>query len=165
MARKFNKTITTPEAQALYDRLQAHKEQRKALCSEIDKAEIEWHRFNGKYAIGTVNNPYCGVGQCGWFYQYASPEDERREQEEQDKFNEEVIKPLYEKLRALDKEGDDLEEQLCIALWGYGLNEYYLRRRIIAEEKELAEQIRKIEEKKAEIEAMKAELKKISAED
>lgn len=164
MAHYFNKTITTPEAQALYDRIQECEAKLDELYAKKSEAHKECDRFEGKYAIGKIDNPFYGMGQRSWVYQYASPEDEQRERIEAAQFRREKIEPLCEQIDDLRHQIKELEEQLCIALWGYGTEAFSLVNAIGSLEKDIAKKMRDIKRLNALIEEHKKELQKIGVE-
>ena len=125
MARYFNKTITTPEEQALYDRIQECKAKREELYAKQNAAYEEC-----KYEF---------YWQCR-------------------------ISPFQEQIDDLRCQIKELEEQLCIALWGYGTEAFSVVNAIESLEKDIAKRMLDIKRLNAQIEECKKDLKKIGVE-
>ena len=145
MARKFNKTITTPEQMALHAECNRIWEERKAVEKKEHENFITYCRMEGKYAIGTVADPYAGQGMRGYDYKYPSDEMRAKEVAERQAYYAEHIRPLTEKSSELLRQYDAVEEKLCIALWGFGRELYHSKQSLKRAEKELAEQMATVE--------------------
>lgn len=152
--KKFGKVINdNPQAMALY-------EGQKALYAEIKKLQAEerdnvstWAQMEGKYSIGTVSDSWgAGHGYRGYDYKYPSQEVKAKEQAERHAYHAEHIAPLTERISELQKKAWALEEPLCVAVCGYGTEEYRVRTRLAEAEKELAQQIAYVERLKKELE-------------
>lgn len=149
--KKFGKVINTPEALAIYNEQQTHYAEVKQL-EEQKKEHIRiYYGMEGKYALGTVADPYAGQGFRGYDYKYLSPEIKEKECAERQAYYAEHIAPLNEQINALNEKAQALEEALCVALWGFGLNHYRIKHNLELAEKELAE-------KMAYVEALRKEL-------
>lgn len=150
--KKFGKVINdNPKAMALYD-------EQKALYAEINKLEAEkrdnisiWARMEGMYSVGTVADPWAGQGFRGYDYKYPSQEIKAREKAERDTYHAEHIAPLTERISELQKKAWSLDEPLCVAVCGYGVEEHRARTRLAEAEKELAHQIAYVERLKKEL--------------
>ena len=153
MARKFNKTITTPEQKEIYDKLTKCLQAIADAEVEERNAFGEWAKIEGKYSTGkTYSAPQQGCR--GYDYEYANPEDKQKEIEEMNKYRNEVLIPLREKIAELKQESYNLDNQLCIALWGFDEDTYNLKRSIERKRKYIKELYEEIEEEKKKLEKM-----------
>ena len=137
MAKAYDKKIITPEQITIYNSLKRNKAEIKELEKELKEHYYVCHQIEGKYSIGTKTDPWAGQGCRGFYYEYKSSEDKQREIEEEEKYYNTYIKPLKEKISSLNKECSKLNETLCVALWGFGTEKYYLTQRKIGYEKKL----------------------------
>jgi uncharacterized protein YaaN involved in tellurite resistance len=150
--KKFGKVINdNPVAMALY-------EEQKALYAEIKTLQTEernnvstWAQMEGKYSIGTVADPWAGQGFRGYDYKYPSQEIKAKEQAERDAYYAANVMPLRQKIDELSKQAWALDEPLCVAVCGYGVEEHRVRTWLAEAEKELAEQIAYVERLKKEL--------------
>jgi hypothetical protein len=137
MAKAYKREITTPEQKAIYDALKAKRAEAEQARKELDDHYRVYHRIEGKYSIGTKPDEWAGQGCRGFFYEYNSPADRRREIDEEEKYYDTYIKPLKEKVSSLTEECIELDEALCVALWGFGSRKYYLIQQKAEFEKEI----------------------------
>ena len=145
MAKKFDKTITTPEQMELYrecNRLWEEYQQAEKQKSENFHTYCE---MEGKYAIDTVANPHAGQGFRGYDYKYPNTETLAKERAERATYYKKNVKPWYERKEELLKRYDEAEEALCVALWGCGRELYRYKQRLEEAEKALAEQVAEVE--------------------
>jgi hypothetical protein len=155
MARKikqYGKVINdNPVAMEIYTK------QRELLdqAAELDKQENEHYhtytKMEGMYSLGTVADPWAGQGMRGYDYKYPSQEIKARECAERQAYYAAHIAPLRQKIDELKKQAWALDEPLCIAIWGFGREEYNLRDKLERAEKELAQQIAYVERLKKEL--------------
>lgn len=148
MARKikrFGKVINTPEALAIYN-------ERQLCCNKIERLEEQEEEYfrtywemEGKYSLGTIPDPYAGQGFRGYSYQYPSQEIKAQENTEREAYYRQYIVPLKEQIKELRLKTSALDENLCIALWGFGREYYDIKCDLAKAEKELAEQIEYVE--------------------
>ena len=61
------------------------------------------------------------------------------------------IEPLREQVAALDKRIGELDEALCVALWGFGREYFGIYRNLTVAKKELAKQIAYVEKLQKEL--------------
>jgi hypothetical protein len=159
MARKikeFGKVINdNPVAMEIYTKQRELLDQAADLEKQEDEHFLVYVKMEGMYSLGTVADPYAGQGFRGYDYKYPSQEIKAREQAERDAYYAANVKPLRQKIDELKKQAWALEEPLCIAIWGFGREEYNLRDRLERAEKELAEQIAYVERLKKELEEFK----------
>ena len=158
MAKQFNKTITTVEQKALYAECERIKKERNEIELKLKENWKVYWQMEGKYAVGTMSDPYVGQGMRGYVYQYPNEEVKNREKAEREAYCEEYICPLKDKSTELYERLGATLEALCVALWGYGREIYGYKQNLKNAEKELAEQMAYVEELKNKI----AELEKIN---
>ena len=155
MAKKieqFGKVINdNPVAMKIYTK------QRKLLDQvvELERQEKEnflvYVKMEGMYSIGTVADPWAGQGFRGYDYKYPSQEVKAKEQAERDTYYSANVMPLRQRIAELRKQAWALEEPLCVAVCGYGVEEHRVRTRLAEAEKELAQQIAYVEQLKKEL--------------
>lgn len=153
--KKFGKVINTPEALAIYNEQQTYFEEIKQLEETKREYLHIYYDMEGKYAFGTVADPYAGQGGRGYDYKYLRQEDKEKEWAERQAYYTEYIAPLHKRIDTLNKKALALEEALCVALWGFGTSHYHIKRDLETAEKKLAEQIvyvEKLRKKLAELE-------------
>ena len=63
----------------------------------------------------------------------------------------EYITPLTKRIKELKNKADVLENSLCIAIWGFSKEEYFLRKRLASAEKKLAYQLSYVESLREEL--------------
>ena len=145
MAKKFNKTITTPEQIALHAECNRIWEERKAVEKQEKENFLTYCQMEGKYSLGTVADPYAGQGFRGYDYRYPSEEVKAKEFAERQAYYATNVRPLTEKSSELLRQYNAVEEALCIALWGFGIELYHCKQSLKRAEKELAGQIANVE--------------------
>ena len=145
MAKKFGKTITTPEQLKLYNECNRLWDEYQQAKKQESENFLIYSKMEGKHAIDTVANPYAGQGFRGYDYQYPSPEALAKERAERDTYYKENVKPWDECKKELLKKYDEAEEALCVALWGFGREVYRYKQRLEEAEEALAEQIAEVE--------------------
>ena len=150
--KKFGKTINSnPVAMEIYTKQRELFDQ----VAELEKQEKEnflvYVKMEGMYSIGTVADPWVGQGFRGYDYQYPSQEIKAKEQAERNAYYSANIMPLRQKIDELNKQAWALDEPLCIAVCGYGVEEHRVRPRLAEAEKELAQQIAYVERLKKEL--------------
>ena len=154
MARKierFGKVINTPEALTIYN-------ERQICCNEIQHLEnqvtehyrIYWE-MEGKYSLRTISDPYASQGSRRYSYQYPSQEIKAQENTEREVYYRQYIKPLKKQIDELRLKISALDENLCIALWGFGREYYDIKCNLAKAEAELAEQIEYVEQLKKQL--------------
>jgi hypothetical protein len=151
--KKFGKVINdNPVAMEIYTK------QRELFdkVAELEKQEKEnflvYVKMEGMYSIGTVADPWAGQGFRGYDYKYPSQEIRVKEQAERDAYYAANIMPLRQKVNELSKQAWALDEPLCVAVCGYGVEEHRVRTRLAEAEKELAQQTAYVERLKKELE-------------
>jgi hypothetical protein len=150
MTKMFNKEIKTPEQIQLYEAINANKREATSVEKLIRQSFKEYSDIEGKYANGKQDDPYTDGHFRSWFYTYAEESDKQKEREEQELYYKNIIDPLKAKLCFLTKEREELENKLCIALWGYGKEIYAKYQQLKADRKKLAsllEQVAFLEER------------------
>ena len=155
MARKIKKF-----GKVINDNLVAmeiYTKQRELLdqVAELEKQEKEhflvYVKMEGMYSLGTVADPWAGQGMRGYDYKYPSQEIRAKECAERDAYYAANVEPLRQKIDELSKQAWALDEPLCVAVWGYGEEEYRVRARLAEAEKELAQQAAYVERLKKEL--------------
>lgn len=154
--KKFGKTINdNPVAMEIYTKQRELFDQ----VAELEKQEKEnflvYVKMEGMYSIGTVADTWVGQGFRGYDYQYPSQEIKAKEQAERNAYYSANIMPLRQKIDELNKQAWALDEPLCIAVCGYGVEEHRVRTRLTEAEKELAQQIAYVEQLKKELAEIK----------
>ena len=145
MAKKFNKTITTPEQMALHAECNRIWEEYDVVEKQKNENFRTYCRMEGMYALGTVADPYAGQGFRGYDYKYLSDEIRAKELAERQAYYVANVEPLTEKASELLKQYYATEEKLCIALWGFGKELYHCKQSLKQAEKELAKQMATVE--------------------
>ena len=145
MAKKFGKTITTPEQLKLYNECNRLWDEYQQAKKQESENFLIYSKMEGKYAIDTVADPYAGQGFRGYDYKYPNPEALAKERAERDAYYKENVKPWDERKKKLLKKYDEAEEALCVALWGCGRELYRYKQDLKRAEKALAEQIAEVE--------------------
>lgn len=146
----FNKEIKTSEQIKLYEAINENKKETASAEKLLQQLFKGYSDIEGKYANGKQDDPYADGHFRPWFYTYAKESDKQREREEQEVYYKNTIDPLKAKLRFLIKEREELENKLCIALWGYDKKIYAKYQSLKADRKELAsllEQVAFLEER------------------
>ena len=150
--KKFGKVINdNPVAMEIYTK------QRELFdkVAELEKQEKEnflvYVKMEGMYSTGTVADPWAGQGFRGYDYKYPSQEIKAKEQAERNAYYSANVMPLRQKIDELNKQAWALDEPLCIAVCGYGVEEHRVRTRLAEAEKELAQQIAYVERLKKEL--------------
>lgn len=145
--RRFDKVINdNPEAMAIYEEQQAYRAEAKTLDEECDKLFRVYFKMEGKYSIGTMDDPWGGQGTRGFMYKYPSDEVKKQEENEREAYYKEHIAPVKKRMEDLRNKACALEESLCIAVWGFGTDRFTLQHNLQIAEKELAGQIAYVEE-------------------
>lgn len=147
MAKKFNKRIdNNPLALKLYT-------EQKELFIQVEELEEKqkdnlhtWVKMEGKYSTKMIPDFYVGHGSRGYDYEYVNLEMKAKEQAEREAYYEEYIAPLSTQIKEYQNKIFALDEAICIALWGYGREEFYLRDELAEAEKKLTHQIAHIEQ-------------------
>lgn len=145
MAKKFGKTITTPEQLKLYNECNRLWDEYQQAKKQESENFLIYSKMEGKYAIDTVADPYAGQGFRGYDYKYPNPEALAKERAERDTYYKENVKPWDERKKELLKKYDEAEEALCVALWDCGRELYRYKQELKKAEKALAEQITEVE--------------------
>lgn len=136
--KKFGKNVNTnPVALALYEE-QKEIDEKIAQLEEQKKQHVHTYlNMAGKYAISTECDVMAGQGLCGYVYKYACPEQKTQEEVERQNYYITHIAPLDEEMEALRKQAWELDEPICIALWGFGQQYYDIYRNLQKAEAEL----------------------------
>jgi uncharacterized protein YaaN involved in tellurite resistance len=136
--KKFGKNVNTNSvALALYEEQSKIYEAIAQLEEQKKKHLRTYLNMEGKYAIGTECDVMAGQGFRGYVYKYACPELRAREESERQNYYITHITPLDEQMKALRKQAWELEEPICIALWGFGQQHYHIYRKLQEAEAEL----------------------------
>ena len=139
--KKFDKVIDTPEALTIYN----EQEHLRAKIKELEKAcEKHFRKYldmEGQYSLGTVSDPYAGQGFRGYNYEYPNQETKAKEDAERHAYYAKYIEPLREQIATLNKQFGELDEALCVALWGFGREYFSIYHNLTVAKKELAKQV------------------------
>ena len=150
--KKFGKVINNnPVAMEIYTKQQELSDKVAELEKQKEENFLAYVKMEGMYSIGTVDDPFAGQGFRGYDYKYPSQEIRAKEQAEREAYYLANIMPLRQKIDELNKQAWALENPLCIAVCGYGVEEHRIRTRLAEEEKELAQQIARVERLKKEL--------------
>ena len=150
----FGKSIKTEEQNKIYNKVKEIKLEIKRTEAEKEIQTEEYYRLEGKYSNGTKEDPWAGQGFRGWFYTYESEELKIKAETEREEFYQNNVKPLADKIGELYNELEEAEEQLCIALWGFGKNKYYKLENIVRAKNRIAHYKDLIEKEKKYIEEL-----------
>ena len=146
----YGKYPTTTEEKALAQQIESLREEANRLQEVEDGLFKEYFAMEGKYAIGTVPDPFAGQGCRGYDYRYASQEDKIQELRER-----EVVRVKAWEVRTQKDEVRrqvwDLEKQMCVLMYGYTEEEYRARERVKKAEKDVAEALEWLEKCKKEL--------------
>ena len=154
--KKFGKTINNnPVAMEIYTKQRELFDQVAELKKQEKENFLVYVKMEGMYSIGTVADTWVGQGFRGYDYQYPSQEIKAKEQAERNAYYSANIMPLRQKIDELNKQAWALDEPLCIAVCGYGVEEHRARTRLAEAEKELAQQIAYVEQLKKELAEIK----------
>lgn len=145
MARRFNKEIKTEKQIKMYNAINECKNEIKKIEEQVSKALDKCQTFEGKYAKGKMKCPYTDFHFRDWEYWYANEEDRQREQAEEKAYYENTVLPLKNKLAEIKKQYAELQDKLCIDLWGYDVATYERKRQREADIKELNELLERVE--------------------
>lgn len=136
--KKFGKNVNTnPVALALYEKQKKIDEAVAQLEEQKKKHLRTYLNMEGKYANGTEYDVMAGQGLRGYVYRYACPELRAQEEAERQNYYIAYIAPLDEQMEALRKQAWELDEPICIALWGFGQQRYCIYRNLQRAEAEL----------------------------
>lgn len=149
--KKFDKVIDTPKALAIYNEQECLREKIKELEKAREKHFRKYLDMEGQYSLDTVSDPYAGQGFRGYNYKYPSQEMKAKEDAERHAYYVKHIEPLREQVAALDKRIGELDEALCVALWGFGREYFGIYRNLTVAKKELAKQIAYVEKLQKEL--------------
>lgn len=154
--KKFGKVINDNSvAMEIYTKQQELLNQVVELEKQEKTNFLVYTKMEGMYSIGTVSDPLAGQGFRGYNYEYPSQEMRAKERTEREAYYSANITPLRQKIDELSKQAWALEEPLCVAVCGYGIEEYRVRTRLAEAEKELAQQIAYVEKLRKELENFK----------
>jgi hypothetical protein len=147
----YGKYPTTAEEKALAQQIESLHEEANRLQEVEDNLFKEYFSLEGKYAIGTVPDPFAGQGCRGYDYRYASQEDKVQELRER-----EVVRVKAWEVRTqtneIRQQAWDLEKEMCVLMHGYTEEEYRAREWVKKAEKDVAEALERLEECKKELE-------------
>ena len=153
---RFGKIINNnPMAMEIYTKQQKLLDQVEELEKQKKENFLAYVKMEGMYSIGTMVDPWSGQGSRGYDYKYPSQEIRAKEQAEREAYYSANVTPLRQKIDELSKQARALDNPLCIAVCGYGIEEYYVRTQLEEAEKELAQQIAYVEELKKELAEIK----------
>ena len=107
MAKKFGKTITTPEQLELYQECNRLWDEYQQAEKQKSENFLIYCQMEGKYAIDTVEDSYAGQGFRGYDYKYPNPEALAKERAERDTYYKENVKPWDERKKELLKKYDE----------------------------------------------------------
>ena len=139
--KKFDKVIDTPEALIIYNEQESLRTNIKELEKVYDKYFRKYLDMEGQYSLGTVSDPYAGQGFRGYNYKYSSQEIKAKEDAERHAYYVKYIEPLRKQIVALNKRIGELDETLCVTLWGFGKEHFNIYHNLTVAKKELAKQI------------------------
>lgn len=159
MARKiekFGKVINNnPVAMEIYTKQRELFDQVEELENQKKKNFLVYTEMEGMYSIDTVADPWSGQGFRGYDYKYPSQEIRAKEQAEREAYYSANVAPLRQEIDKLSKQAQALENPLCIAVCGYGIEEYWVRTQLAEAEEELAQQMAYVKELKKELAEIK----------
>jgi hypothetical protein len=127
MARKYNKTITTPEQMKAYAEYKHIRNEIKELELKENANFLTYCKMEGQRAVGTAEDIYAGQGLRNYDFVYPNAEAKALEYAERQAYYQENVAPLTKQIELLKKRLDEADEALCIALLGYGRDRYYAR--------------------------------------
>lgn len=146
----YGKYPTTAEEKALAQQIESLHDEADQLQKVEDNLFKEYFTMEGKYAIGTVPDPFAGQGCRGYDYRYASQEDKIQELRER-----EVVRvkawETRTKVNEIRQQAWDLEKQMCVLMYGYTAEEYKARERVEKAEKDVARALEWLELYKKEL--------------
>ena len=126
--KRFNKTVTK-EAMPIVESITAKKEEIERLNEQISENRDTYWKMEGKYGKKKLDTDYIDYHYRTYTFVYESEEVEEKEKLERIAYYEENVNGLRVRQKEIKKEILALEEDLCVALWGFGTEEYYRRRR------------------------------------
>ena len=150
--KRFGKVINdNPIAMTIYKEQQTYFDEIEELEKQEDINFMTYVKMEGMYAIGTTPD-YCGgQGSRGYAYKYANQEIKAKENKEREAYRAEYVTPLTKRIKELKDKVYALENSLCIAIWGFSKEEYYLRKRLASAEEELTYQLSYVENLREEL--------------
>ena len=151
MARRFNKEIKTEEQKAIFAQLLECKENIKNAERILVNEWDQYYKIEGKYAKGKKDYAYHDIHFRSWYYVYANDKDRQKEELEAKEYYQNIIEPRKAEIECLKCEYRKIENELCKALWGYGVDEYYAIKQREADLEELAELEARVAELKAKL--------------
>ena len=161
MARKikvFGKVINDiPEAMEINDRREELYFRARILSDQKEKCEEVYDHMKGMYSSGIGKSDWEAQGFRNWYYKYEAGM-ERKEDEERKAYYEANIVPLTQQIKELWAQAAELNEPLCIATWGYGIEEYEARQELAKTKKKLAEAEKELSQTIAYIEELKQKI-------
>lgn len=150
---KFGMKVSK-ENEALAIAIKEGEKRLKALKAEALDNFAKMREMRGKYAVSEVRSDRIDMRYDCSEYVYASEEDKAREETEIEAFRKEKVEALHIEIDELERKLIDMNNELCIALHGYGVEEY--------ERIQLKKRYAKaIEEHEREIARLKKEMEKI----
>ena len=147
----YGKYPTIAEEKALAQRIESLHAEANRLQEVEDNLFKEYFAMEGKYAIGTVPDPFAGQGCRGYDYRYASQEDKIQELRER-----EVVRVKAWEVRTqtneIRQQAWDLEKEMCVLMYGYSEEEYKARKWVKEAEEDVTRALERLEECKKELE-------------
>ena len=139
MKQFLNKKLTTPEEISFGKKYEEIKNNLKTANEKLTENCRVYYKMEGKYAVGTISEPWSCMGQRGFHYEYATPEDKAKENTERETYYYNYITPLQTKCEELQKTLDKMENEFCILLYGYDLQHYHKLKEVTRIEQKIAE--------------------------
>ena len=146
----YGKYPTTVEEKALARQIESLREEANQLQKVEDNFFKEYFALEGKYAIGTVSDPFYGQGFRGYDYKYASEEDKNQELREREVFRTKAWE-VRTKKDEIRRQAWDLEKEMCFLMYGYTAEEYKAREWVKKAEEDVVRALERLEECKKEL--------------
>lgn len=140
------------ENEALAIAIKESEKRLNALKAEALDNFAKMREMKGKYAVSTVRSDRVDMQYDCSEYVYASEEDRAREEAEIEAFRKENVEALHIEIDELERKLIDMNNELCIALHGYGVEEYEKIQRRKRYEKAIEEHEKEIARLKEEME-------------
>ena len=112
--------------------------------------------MEGKYSTNIIN--YTEMSYRGYSYKYPNKETKDKEIAERETYYLLNVEPLKVKIKELRTMISDIDEKLCVAIFGYGKEHRRLLHNLEVAKKEFQESLKHIEELKEEIERLEKEI-------
>lgn len=137
--KKFGKIINNnPTIMRMYQTQKSYINEINQLQKIKSDKIIIWAKMEGKYSTEVISDHVWS--ERGYYYQYPNEETKEKEEMERNIFHNENIAPLEKRIKELYKKVDELNECICIELWGFNSELYSLYEELINAKEELERQ-------------------------